>query len=157
MSAVERILMTTSSDEDNIVSMMTSNRLLMNDSLEFLFQNNEKTAPLFLMSGNFGMFISGVAAHSGIKNILMSEIPPQVLDSNFKKVIIIVGTMRDEMNPVEIWRETSKKLFPSKERNVFIEIRCLVDERTKESIRSSKSIENSEMVFVRSLASKLPD
>lgn len=137
--------------ESEILSMLSSNRPFLNDCVGFLFQKDRQMQTLFVMDGMFGMFIAGAASHSGIENLIVKDGLMGPIDANFGKVVMISCLMTDGDNPVNLWRDICRSLFPHKEGRCAMEIRCLIDDRAEGSSKSSDSIENMEVVSVKSL------
>ncbi len=150
--ASTKVLQASSGD---LISVLAANRLLLKDAIEFLFRADRRTAPLFVLSGDFGMFLAGAAAQAGIDNIVVDDVVMGNIDPDFKKVIVISDKISDATNPADKWREVSRKLFPRKERGVLIEARCLKDERSENTSPKASSVENTEMIAVKSMASLL--
>ena len=154
--ASTNVLLSIGNDEKEIMSHLSSNRSFLNDCLAFLFKNDARSPSLFLLTGPMGSFLSGAAAHSGTDGIVVEDVFVGNVDPGFRNVVIIVGVMTDDMNPVETWRKVSDEMFPHKKTGVTIEVRCLVDDRQDLLSPSIRSIENVEMVAVRSLSSLAP-
>lgn len=156
MPASTNVLLTMEHDEVQIMSSLSSGRPFLNDCLEFLFQKDARFSSLFVMTGPLGNFLAGAASHAGIDGVVVEGGLVGSLDPNFKKVVIIVGVMTDDTNPIDTWRRISEKMFPHKARGVFIEVRCLIDGRIENASPSVSSVENVEMVAVTSLSSLAP-
>lgn len=156
MPAATNMLLTMDHDEVTIISSLSSSRPFLNDCLDFLFKKDPKFSSLFLVSGPLGLFLAGATAHAGIGGVVSEDGVFGNLDPDFKKVVVIVGVMTDDANPIDTWRDVSEERFPHKKTGVFIEIRCLIDDRTDNVSPSMSSVENVEMVSVKSLSSMAP-
>jgi len=156
LPASTNILLTMDHSEESIMSAMASNGRFLRDCLEFLFRDDVRMQTLFILTGKVGTFLAGAAAHGGINGVIVEDCLTGNIDAEFKKVVVIVGVMTDDVNPVDIWRKVRDETFPRKQRGLTIEIRCLFDDRDLMTAPSISSIENVEVVAVKSLANIAP-
>ena len=156
LPASTNILLTMNHSEESIMSSMASNGRFLRDCLEFLFGDHVRVPTLFVLTGRIGAFLAGAASYGGINNIVVDDCLTGNIDAEFKRVVVIVGVMTDDMNPVDTWRKVRDEKFSLKQRGLTIEIRCLFDDRDEMAPPSINSIENVEVVAVRNLASVAP-